>query len=346
MAGVWVEKNLILARRVLVDEAEYVQGCWLDWTTIKGSLLATVKDLLPSANLVSIEGSAEVDAARRVSFIPALLVPGPAPVQPIDSVSSIRLFLLVAWASGTLAAIAVAALLLGSVALSERRRRFVSAVTHELRTPLTTFRLYTEMLDADMVPEDKKSLHIAKLRREADRLGHLVDNVLSYSRLEGSGGDCHVQSISPADLLERSRHVLEERAQQAGLDVEIVHDESAARMRVRANAAAVERILFNIVDNACKYAKPSSAPRLTMDTRRVGDQGVIRIRDYGPGIARERKRDLFRAFSKGDGETTSRSPGVGLGLALSRRLARDMGGELSLVEGSDGGAVFELSLPE
>lgn len=344
MAGVWVDQNLILARRVLVGDAEYLQGCWLDWATIKDSLLATVEDLLPSADLVPIEGSTEVDPARRISFIPALLVPGPAPVQPIETISSIRMFLLVAWGSGTLAALAVAVLLLGSVALSERRKRFVSAVTHELRTPLTTFRIYTEMLDSKMVPEAKKPSHIAKLRREADRLGHLVENVLAYSSLESSRSQRQVEPIAPAKLLERCRSTLEDRARQAGLELEVSLGGSEALPPVRADAGAVERILFNLVDNACKYANPYTEPRISIDARRERERVVIRVRDYGPGVTCARAKDLFQSFSKGDGETTSRSPGVGLGLALSRRLARDMGGELSFDENAETGAAFELSL--
>ena len=80
---------------------------------------------------------------------------------------------------------AIGLVLGGALSLSERRGTFVSAVTHELRTPLTTFRLYTEMLDEGMVASGESQRNYMKtLRSEADRLGHLVENVLSFARLE------------------------------------------------------------------------------------------------------------------------------------------------------------------
>ena len=81
-------------------------------------------------------------------------------------------------------------LLAGVVALSERRAAFVSSVTHELRTPLTTFRMYADMLARGMVPDaERRQQYLETLRTEAERLTHLVENVLSYARLErGRGG--------------------------------------------------------------------------------------------------------------------------------------------------------------
>jgi signal transduction histidine kinase len=119
------------------------------------------------------------------------------------------------WGALALAACAAAALLAGVIALSERRASFVSSVTHELRTPLTTFRMYAEMLARGMVPnEARRQEYLHTLEREADRLTHLVENVLSYARLERGRrpqiGDC----VTPASLLARIGPRLEQRAAQ------------------------------------------------------------------------------------------------------------------------------------
>ena len=146
--------------------------------------------------------------------------PGSIADEPEPAWSPVRLSLLIAWACLALAAAAVALVLHGALALSERRGTFVSAVTHELRTPLTTFRLYTEMLDEGMVagPDSQRS-YLRTLRAEADRLGHLVENVLSFARLERGRAADGREVVAPAALLDRLVPRLALRAQQAGMEL-------------------------------------------------------------------------------------------------------------------------------
>src|SRR5439155_9919455 len=111
-------------------------------------------------------------------------------------------------------------LLRGALGLSERRGTFVSAVTHELRTPLTTFRLYTEMLDEGMVAgADSQRAYLKTLRAEADRLGHLIENVLAFARLERGRAADDREVVAPADLLGRLVPRLALRARQAGMEL-------------------------------------------------------------------------------------------------------------------------------
>src|SRR5262249_16819256 len=144
LTPLWIGDTLLLARRVRVGSAVYLQGCWLAWPELRRELLESIKDLLPAAAL-GRAAAAGADDERRLAALPVRLVPGAVPASepgPAGN-SPIRLSLLGAWVSVVMAALSVAALLHGVMSLSERRRVFVSAVTHELRTPLTTFRLYT-----------------------------------------------------------------------------------------------------------------------------------------------------------------------------------------------------------
>ena len=185
MTPLWIGGRLALARRVTVAGRECVQGCLLDWPSLKASLLETIADLLPLADLRPAPGNAGRDESRMLAALPVQLVPGNLVAASGGAASPIVLSLGIAWACVLTAAAAVAALVWGVVRLSERRAAFVSAVTHELRTPLTTFRLYAEMLAEGMVPDaQRRQEYLLSLRREADRLAHLVENVLSYARLE------------------------------------------------------------------------------------------------------------------------------------------------------------------
>jgi signal transduction histidine kinase len=129
------------------------------------------------------------------------------------------------------------------------------------------------------------------------------------------------------------------------MELVVEGDPAAMETVVRANPSAAEQILFNLVDNACKYAVAAEDKRIHLAVESSDGSVRLRVRDHGPGIAAAVRGRLFRPFSKSAREAAHSAPGVGLGLALSRRLAQDMGGQLRLDERSGGGACFELALP-
>jgi signal transduction histidine kinase len=342
----WFGDVLLLARRVSVRGEEYVQGCWLDWPRVKQWLCAEVRDLLPKAQLEPIRSEPPADDVALLAALPAKLVPGEVPTYSGQPTSPLRASLLVAWVCVLLAAIAVASLLVGTVSLSERRATFVSAVTHEMRTPLTTFRMYTDMLLKDMIPsEEKRRRYLTTLRTEAHRLGHLVENVLAYARLERSRDRQPLERLTLRELTNRVKDRLTARVDQAEMKLMVEVDESVSQQRVRVDTSAVEQILFNLVDNACKYATAGSERLIHLEASYQAGQSAIQVRDHGPGVSETDLRRLFRPFCKSARDAANSSPGVGLGLALSRRLARSMGGDLRLNEGYEGGAGFVLTLP-
>jgi signal transduction histidine kinase len=145
------------------------------------------------------------------------------------------------------------------------------------------------------------------------------------------------------------RERLEERCRTGGLPLH-VHVEPALRdVEVRVDPTAVEQILFNLVDNAAKYA-PSYAvaaePAGLELCASAGGRGRVElaVRDHGPGIAAAEREAIFEPFAKARAHASGSQPGVGLGLALSRRLARQLRGELR-VEAADPGARFVLTVP-
>lgn len=345
--AVWSGEALVLGRRVRVGQKEYVQGCWLDWARVRTWLLAAAEDLLPGADLAASGGASGNGQTYMLAALPVRLLPGAVPEDGLPAYSSpLRMSLLIAWACVLVGAAAVALLLRGAVTLSERRGAFVSAVTHELRTPLTTFRLYAEMLAEGMVAdENKRADYLRRLREQADRLSHLVENVLAYARLARGRSDSRLQTLTLGELIGRMSERLAGRARQANMKLLLEDAEAAPEFRVRADASAVEQILLNLVDNACKYAARAADRTIHLQLDREGRSALIRVRDHGPGISTGEAKGLFRPFRKSAREAAGSAPGVGLGLALSRRLARQMGGSLRLDERVTDGACFVLSLP-
>jgi signal transduction histidine kinase len=349
---IWFGEALVLARRVSVEGRQYIQGCWLDWPAIRSGLLDSVHDLFPGAQLQALRGTVDPQA-RMLASLPLRLVPGPVSQlstinsQPSSTPSPMRIALGVSWLCMLLAAVAVAVLLHGAVSLSERRGAFVSAVTHELRTPLTTFKMYSEMLAEGMVQdEDKKRHYLSTLCSEANRLSHLVENVLAYARLERGSARSRVESLSLGQLIDRVKPRLAQRAEHAGMSLVVDGSEQALQSVVHVDVAAVEQILFNLVDNACKYAAPNTSEKLIhLEAVPNPKFAMLRVRDHGQGITEQGARRLFKPFSKSAHEAAHTAPGVGLGLALCRRLSRSMGGDLQLDRLITNGACFVLSLP-
>jgi signal transduction histidine kinase len=259
------------------------------------------------------------------------------------------------WGAVLLAVAASAILLAGVMTLSERRAAFVSSVTHELRTPLTTFRMYAEMLARGMVPDAaRRQEYFETLHKEAERLTLLVENVLAYARLERGRRPQALDRVTISSLLERIGPRLKQRAAQAGMEcvIEWPACESGSAgaspshsVEFTTDQTVVEQILFNLVDNAAKYAREASDRRIHVDAGRDGEHVRFVVRDHGPGIAKNGASHALKPFEKSAQESAETAPGVGLGLALCKRLARELGGRLETVNAAGEGAAVTLWLP-
>ncbi len=356
LRGVWLGGELFLLRQVskrsinlmthsgndLYVSTKAVQGVWFDPKALREQLLAEVADLLPKAALVpAIDENVAKDPLTLVSFPFRLERNETASAPLLGEEVRFGAPLVVGWVAVVMAVLTSSLLVRGVMRLSERRASFVSAVTHELRTPLTTFRLYSEMLESGAVKPEKRGDYLRVLSREADRLAHLVENVLAFSRIERGNARSNVRVTTAEELLEQSRERLEARLATAGLTLET---DGMCAPRVRVDTTAVEHILFNLIDNAAKYAAGSEPPVVRISVREAGRFVEILVADQGPGIPKSEHARIFRAFHKSAHEAAESKPGVGLGLALSRRLAREQGGDLDCCENGKG-ACFILRLP-
>jgi signal transduction histidine kinase len=325
-----------------------IQGVWLNWANLKAVLIGSIKDLFLHADLQPVLGTNGTREGRMLAALPVKLVPGAVPASSLPPWTPVRVSLALAWGCVLVAALAVALLLHGTISLSERRGAFVSAVTHELRTPLTTFKMYSEMLAEGMVADEAKRKHyLSTLCSEANRLSHLVENVLAYARLERGSARSRIEKVTLGEVIARVKPRLVERAERAGMTVVDDADAQALQAVVHVDVSAVEQILFNLVDNACKYAAPTATEKVIHIEAlpESGKLAMLRVRDHGHGISAEGVKRLFKPFSKSAHEAAHTAPGVGLGLALCRRLSRSMGGDLCLDGLVTDGACFVLSLP-
>lgn len=340
----WFDDSLFLIRRGMTI-TNFAQGILVDSKELKQLLITEAAQLLPNATLVqSTKPSGIRDDSFVLASFPFRLVPGTLGATPESIPQTISASLLAGWLAAFVALITAYFLIANVMKLSERRASFVSAVTHELRTPLTTFRLYSDMLSSGAVREEKRPVYLGVLSREADRLSHLVENVLAFSKIERGNARSNVSEIELGETLESYRERFESRLDAVGLSLNLI---PCKEIRTTLDTSALEHVLFNLIDNAAKYASSSEPPIVTLEAKASEEEISIRISDNGPGIAANERRRIFQAFHKSAKQAAETKPGVGLGLALSKRLARSMGGKLSCQPKANGtaGASFTLSLP-
>ena len=285
--------------------------------------------------------------ASNLAPLPLVLRPGESVDIPDteERSAAVQGTVVSAWFT-TLLTIAILFGILAFYARMERRRSdFVSAVTHELRTPLTSFQMMTEMLRNGQVAADKVPEYHENLHRESKRLAHLVENVLSFARLT-RGKVRGRQDAGPCrQLLANAFEKHAERLKNAGFKVHINQDSRTDLLSLRTDLLSLDQILTNLTDNTIKYAAAVDAPAVNISTVRTHRDIAIRFADNGPGMQEEIRKRLFKPFSRSAQADRNRKPGIGLGLALSRDIARSIGGDLSLEKSTPQGTTFVLTLP-
>jgi signal transduction histidine kinase len=355
MQPIWLGENLLLVRPLKESGETKFQCCWLDWKEIQAALKDEISELLlvGQIDLKPVREDGQLDIGMALTTLPVQLAVDRDMLRAslsinsdasLDGSSEVWKVLTFSWLGFAVSAVVAALLLAGVIGLSERRANFVSAVTHELRTPLTTFKMYSDMLASDMVPAEKKQQYVGTLRKQADRLSHLVDNVLQFAKLENNPTRSANEDVQVGPMLNRFVDRLVNRADEAGLQFELTGVEQVNDVRLRTQPAMIEQVLFNLVDNACKYGRPSSTGVVNLNVRREGGHIKFAVSDGGPGVDLQIRNKMFKPFHKSDLEAANSEPGVGLGLALCRRMASSLDGELKYETNNDG-ARFVLTVP-
>lgn len=223
--------------------------------------------------------------------------------------------------------------------LAQTRVSFVNQVSHELRSPLTNILLNADLATDFLDHEERarKCLHL--IQDEAHRLGRLIANVLTFSRMETNRHVLEMAPCSPDDVVD---DVLAQFASSLERHDIVLARERGADRAVLVDRDALFQIMANLISNVQKYA--AGGRSLHVQTGIKGNRLHIRVADRGPGIrARDRER-IFQSFVRLDQRLNEGVSGTGLGLTIARGLARELGGELTLVA-SEHGAVFEVTLP-
>ncbi|MCB2100381.1 MAG: sodium:solute symporter [Rhodobacterales bacterium] len=221
---------------------------------------------------------------------------------------------------------------------------FLSRVSHELRTPMTSICSFSEILAGEQVLDSQQTrrfVHI--IQQESRRLTRLLDEILDLNRLESGRLEWDLRTVDAAQVVREAMETMRGLARNNAVALE---DRMGARsLPVTADADRLKQVFINLLSNAIKFNSTDN-PAAWVEIADAADGGLleIRIRDNGPGIAPEDQARLFDKFARGWNTRSRRSDGAGLGLAISRQIMLNLGGDLTLASSSDKGSCFAVTL--
>ena len=227
---------------------------------------------------------------------------------------------------------------------SKRKSFFLNAVSHDLRTPLNGLLLQSNLAEMGAARGDAETVKSAvhEIQRGAKAAAELLDGLLEYARLEGAGAD--QPAPVPVDVGTVVGNVVAASGAAAAQKGLSLRSNVPVDLVVAADRQRLERILTNLVTNAVKFTDHGGV-RVEVERERDNRPLRIHVIDTGIGIAPEHRARLFEEFFQVHNAERSRSKGFGLGLAIARRLARQMGGDVTVESALGHGTRFTLELP-
>jgi PAS domain S-box-containing protein len=226
---------------------------------------------------------------------------------------------------------------------NKAKSAFLAAMSHELRTPLNAIMGYVDLLALGMHGPitDEQRERLDRVKRSANHLLGLINDVLSFARLEAGKLTYALEPVSTGDVLHAAQEVLAPQLEQKSLRYTTSNECSA--MKVLADREKVVQILINLLNNAVKHTPANGEISVTC---LEGPNGVaFAIRDTGPGIPADKHEEIFKPFMQVEDPYIGDRQGTGLGLAISRELARAMNGDVTVESRVGAGSTFTLRLP-
>lgn len=229
-------------------------------------------------------------------------------------------------------------------AANQAKSEFLAMVSHELRTPLNAISGYSQLLETgiagQLLPQQQEYLH--RIQRSQHHLLTMINDIIDFARLEAGKLTLEMKTVQVKAVIDLCDTLTRPQAEDKSISLQFLDGDPT--LSVWGDESKVEQVLVNLVTNAIKFSRPGS--QVVVEARETEEFVQFAVADTGPGIPPDKLDAVFHPFVQVEtGHTRSRD-GVGLGLAISRELARKMGGDLTVRSELTVGSTFVLQLPK
>jgi len=361
--------HFVLFRRVWRDGERYVQGMLLEPQAFVDSLIAPAfsESVLSSMSDLIIAYQGDVIEVYNAQYYMPTSTTGESEllyssrlVAPFGDIELIFSLARLPVGAGSKVIVWVALIIgivllsgffmlyrLGSrqIALARQQQDFVAAVSHELKTPLTSIRMYGEMLREGWADETRKKSYYDFIFNESERLSRLINNVLHLARMTRNEQKPDCKEVSVDGLLNELCPKLESQLERAGFNLELDCADKARESILSIDSDWFTQVLINLIDNAIKFSVTAEIKKVQLHCRLLQDGRIqFSVRDFGPGVAKDQMKKIFKLFYRSENELTRETVGTGIGLALVHQLVVGMGGEVDVVN-CEPGVEFRIRFP-
>jgi signal transduction histidine kinase len=219
---------------------------------------------------------------------------------------------------------------------------FLATMSHELRTPLNAILGYTDLLDAEIAGSltGGQKAQLQRIHLASRHLLEMIEEILTFSRIEAGREEVHFERVDVAELAVETCRLVEPLAAQKALQFR--YEGPRDQLFVETDAGKMRQILLNLLSNAIKFTERGTVGLHLTD---LGQDILFEVRDTGVGIEADQLDRIFEPFHQATSAGPRRHGGTGLGLTVSRELARLLGGEIEVVSAPQRGSTFTLRLP-
>ncbi len=218
------------------------------------------------------------------------------------------------------------------------RKDFINNFSHEFKTPIVSIQGFADLLLEEELPEEDRREYLTIIRDESQRLARLATSILMLNRIESQTILKDRENIRPDEQLRQAVLVTEQKWKEKSLHFETELEE----LTCSGNAALLQEVWLNLLDNAAKFSPKGGSVRISL--ARTGEGICAAVTDHGPGMDAETCRHIFDQFYQGD--TSHRTEGNGLGLAMVKKIVDLHGGEIRVNTAPGNGSSFIVILPE
>jgi signal transduction histidine kinase len=226
--------------------------------------------------------------------------------------------------------------------LSKMKSYFMSTVSHEFKSPLTSIRQMAEMLVHGRVPTpERQQKYFTTILQQSERLSHLIDNILDFSRMEEGQKLFHFEKADIIPIVKDSVESFQNQTASQGFNISL--SIPGPLPDIIFDREGMEQVMHNLLDNACKYS--GNSRKIEVDLLSKGNRVIIGVRDYGIGIRKEDQDKIFSRFYRAGEELTQTVKGSGIGLTIVKQIVEAHHGEITVESSPGRGSTFTVRLP-